>query len=250
MFDYGFAAARKKTWLHKLPAKIAGPRDALSSPPGVQEDGAREELRMCPPTPEKNQTSNQTSLGCLVFLPAPATFARFPFRFPFRGGKGTSPRGGWRGVCGLWGEGGLRTPRNPPPNPSRSSPRHSQHIKVFYPEGGGIPNPEKDLSHTHSASELLPEKARPKSFEKLLKKIALLGTVLEVPRPGFETQHKTSANAHPTPPNVDILGCFASAVPRPRGKPRGTLPRREIHIFASKTDFFLYHEASPRSAFG
>ena len=70
---------------------------------------------MCPPTPEKNQTSNQTSLGCLVFLPAPATFARFPFRFPFRGGKGTSPRGGWRGVCGLLGGATYPTQSSPQP---------------------------------------------------------------------------------------------------------------------------------------
>ncbi len=115
MFDYGFAAARKKTWLHKLPAKIAGPRDALSSPPGVQEDGAREELRMCPPTPEKTRPLTRP-LWDVWFSsqPLPRLLGSL-FGSLFAGEREPAHAEGG-GVC--VGCGGLRTPRNPRPHPA------------------------------------------------------------------------------------------------------------------------------------
>ena len=39
--------------------------------------------------PKTNQTSNQTSGGSLVSWPRLPRFSNFPFRFPFRGEKGS-----------------------------------------------------------------------------------------------------------------------------------------------------------------
>ena len=44
-----------------------------------------------------NQTSNQTSGGSLVSWPRLPRFGSFPFRFPFRGEKGSALRG-WHGA--------------------------------------------------------------------------------------------------------------------------------------------------------
>ena len=46
-----------------------------------------------PPRRRPNQTSNQTSGGSLVSHPRLPAFASFPFRFPFRGVKGSGPEG-------------------------------------------------------------------------------------------------------------------------------------------------------------
>ena len=44
-----------------------------------------------------NKTSNQTFKGSLVSCPRLPTFRSFPFRFPFRGEKGSAPAGGSKG---------------------------------------------------------------------------------------------------------------------------------------------------------
>ena len=46
-----------------------------------------------PAPPQTNQTSNQTSGGSLVSWPRLPRFGSFPFRFPFRGEKGSAPLG-------------------------------------------------------------------------------------------------------------------------------------------------------------
>ena len=43
---------------------------------------------------QRNQTSNQTSGGSLVSWPRLPRFGSFPFRFPFRGEKGSAPSAG------------------------------------------------------------------------------------------------------------------------------------------------------------
>ena len=50
-----------------------------------------------------NKTSNQTSGGSLVSCPRLPMFCSFPFRFPFRGEKGSAPYG--------WGPGHRRMPK-------------------------------------------------------------------------------------------------------------------------------------------
>ena len=46
-----------------------------------------------PGAPRANKTSNQTFGGSLVSWPRLPRFAHFPFHFPFRGEKGSDPRG-------------------------------------------------------------------------------------------------------------------------------------------------------------
>ena len=50
---------------------------------------------------------------------------------------------------------------------------------------------------------------------------------------------KPSPNACPKLPNLGIVERFALAVPRPRGKPRGTRRARATCVCAAKTAIFF-----------
>ena len=92
------------------------------------------------------------------------------------------------------------------------------------------------------------DKARPNGFEKGLAGIWIQGIGIEVPRSSFETDERTPGDAWENARNVDIAERFELAVPRPRGKPRGTHRARRGSEFAAKTKGFLYHDSWPRCA--
>ena len=78
------------------PGPAAGPHRRAADT-----DGANPRLHGAPPwtmgvggaTFQTNQTSNQTSGRSLVSWPRLPRFGHFPFHFPFRGEKGSDPRG-------------------------------------------------------------------------------------------------------------------------------------------------------------
>jgi len=92
------------------------------------------------------------------------------------------------------------------------------------------------------------DKARPNGFEKGFAGILIQGIGIEVPRSSFETEERTPGDAWKKARNVDIAERFELAVPRPRGKPRGTHRARRGSEFPTKTQDFLYHDSWPRCA--
>ena len=76
---------------------VAGSWTGSANVPQVPRRDGKMPLRALPQPTAPNKTSNQTFKGSLVSCPRLPVFASFPFRFPFRGEKGSAPAGGSKG---------------------------------------------------------------------------------------------------------------------------------------------------------